>query len=135
MLRFLLGLFIVLHGLTHLWFFTLSQRLVAFQLAMGWTGRSWLFSNLLGDATTRALASVLFVLATIAFVVSGIGIFIRTAWWPPVLVGSAVLSAAIILLFWDGSMQLLVQKGLIGLLIDVGILLAFLVFQWPTAAL
>jgi hypothetical protein len=65
MLRLLFSLFLVLHGLVYLWYFTLSQRLVAFQPEMGWSGRSWLFSNLLGDAPLRTLASLLYVLATL----------------------------------------------------------------------
>jgi hypothetical protein len=46
-----------------------------------------------------------------------------------VVIGSAALSTAVILLFWDGGLQMLVQKGLIGLLINVGILVALLVFR------
>ncbi len=134
MLRFLAGSFIVLHGLVHLWYVTLSLELVAFQPEMGWSGRSWVFTHLLGDATTRALATGLYGLATIAFVVSGSGIFLRADWWRPVLVGAAIFSSAIILLFWDGSLQLLVLKGLLGLLINVGILIALLLLKWPAAA-
>jgi hypothetical protein len=134
MLRFVISLFIVLHGLVHLWYFTLSQRLVEFKPEMGWSGRSWIFTNFLGDSTTRSLASVLYVLATIAFVVSGIGILVRAEWWRPVLVGSAVFSAAIILLLWDGGLQLLVNKGLVGFTISVMILVALLLLKWPSAA-
>jgi len=134
MLRFVISLFIVLHGLVHLWYFTLSQRLVEFKPEMGWSGRSWIFTNFLGDSTTRSLASVLYVLATIAFVVSGIGILLRAEWWRPVLVGSAVFSAAIILLLWDGGLQLLVNKGLVGFTISVMILAALLLLKWPSAA-
>ena len=134
MLRFVISLFIVLHGLVHLWYFTLSQRLVEFKPEMGWSGRSWIFTNFLGDSTTRSLASVLYVLATIAFVVSGIGILLRAEWWRPVLVGSAVFSAAIILLLWDGGLQLLVNKGLVGFTISVMILVALLLLNWPSAA-
>ena len=134
MLRFVISLFIVLHGLVHLWYFTLSQRLVEFKPEMGWSGRSWIFTNFLGDSTTRSLASVLYVLATIAFVVSGIGILVRAEWWRPVLVGSAVFSAAIILLLWDGGLQLLVNKGLVGFTISVMILAALLLLKWPSAA-
>ena len=54
MLRFLFGTFVVLHGLVHLWYFTLSQRLVEFKPEMGWTGKSWILSNLLGDSTRYA---------------------------------------------------------------------------------
>jgi hypothetical protein len=133
MVRFLTGLFIILHGLVHLWYFTLSQRLVEFKPEMGWTGKSWIFSNLLGESTTHVLASSLFVLAAIAFVISGFGIFFRAAWWP-ILVGSALLSSVILLLFWDGNMQLIVQKGLIGFLISIAILFILLILKRPLIA-
>jgi hypothetical protein len=95
MLNFLLGLFIILHGLVHPWFFVLSQKLVEFQLEMGWTGKSWLLSNLLGESIIRLLAGVLYVLATIVFVVAGVGIFARVEWRRLVLAGSARLERKI----------------------------------------
>jgi hypothetical protein len=52
MLRFLIGIFIVLHGLVHLWYVVLSQGLVEFEPEMGWTGESWLLSRLLGESAT-----------------------------------------------------------------------------------
>jgi hypothetical protein len=129
----LFGIFIVLHGLVHLWYVTLSQRLVEFQPEMGWTGESWLFSPLLGDAATRWLATVLYGLATLGFVMGGIGIFAQQAWWRPLVIGSAAFSAVIILLFWDGGLHMLVEKGLIGFLINVALLVALLIFDWPSA--
>jgi hypothetical protein len=125
----LVGILIVLHGLVHLWYFTLSRGLIEFQPEMGWTGRSWLFSNFLGNATTRALASVLYLLATAGFVAGGIGIIGQQVWWQTVVVGSAMFSTAIILLFWDGNTQMMVQKGLLGLLINIAILVALLRLQ------
>ena len=133
MLRFVIGLFILLHGLVHLWYFTLSQRMVEFKPEMGWTGKSWIFSNLLGDSNTRSLASALFVLAAIAFVISGVGIFVRAEWWWPMSLGSAIFSFVILFLLWDGSMQLIVQKGLIGFLISLLILLALLLLKRSSA--
>lgn len=127
MFRILAGLIIVLHGLVHLWYFTLSQKLVEFQPEMGWTGKSWIFTNLIGDAATRSLASVLYVLAAIGLVAGGTGIFIQQDWWRPVLAGSAIFSSAVILLFWDGSTAMLVQKGMLGFLINLVILAAVLV--------
>jgi hypothetical protein len=127
MLAFWIGLFIVLHGLVHLWYVVLSQKLVAFQPKMGWTGRSWLLTNVLGDSPTRLLAGLLFVLATIGMVVSGIGVMARGEWWQPVLIGSAVLSSVTLVLFWDGSTDLIVQKGLLGLVINGAILIAMAV--------
>lgn len=131
--RFVIGLFIVLHGLVHLWYFVLSRGLVVFQPEMGWTGKSWLLAKFLDDATARALASVLYPLATIAFVAGGLGIFSLQAWWRPVVVGAAVFSTVVILLFWDGDTQRLVQKGALGVLINLAILVALLVLQWPPA--
>ena len=129
MIRFLTGIFIVLHGLVHLWYVTLSQRLVEFQADMGWTGESWAFTNLLGDGPSRSLASLLYLLAALGFVAGGFGLFIQQDWWRPVLAGSAIFSSAVILLFWDGSTQMLVQKGLLWLLINLGVLATILLLK------
>ena len=128
MVRTFIGVFIILHGLVHLWYVTLSQRLVAFQPEMGWTGESRVLTGLLGDATARLIATVLYALATLGFVAGGVGILVQAGWRQPWLIGSAAVSALAVLLFWDGNTQLLVPKGLIGLLIDVIILVAVLVF-------
>lgn len=122
MLQFWLGLFIVLHGLVHLWYVTLSQRLVAFQPEMGWTGRSWLWSGLLGEGATRTLASAFYLLAAFALVTGGVGLSLQADWWRPVLMAAAVVSTVVIPLFWDGSLQMAVQKGLLGLLINAALL-------------
>lgn len=131
MFRLLFGVFIVLHGLVHLWYVVLSQRLIQFEPQMGWTGQSWLFTPMLGDATTRSLSTVLYVVATLGFVAGGIGVFAQQGWWRPVVIASAAFSALIILLFWDGGLSMLVQKGLVGFLINVALLVALLVFRWP----
>ncbi len=124
MLRFLAGIFVILHGLVHLWYVTLSARLVEYKPDMGWTGESWLLTGPIGDSATRALASGLYVLATVGFVAGGIGLLARQDWRGAVVAGSAVFSTVIIVLFWDGNTSMLVQKGLIGLLINLGVLVA-----------
>lgn len=123
MVRIIGGIFVILHGLVHIWYTTLSLNLVEYQQEMGWSGRSWIFSNLLGDSTTRSLASGLYVIAAILFIISGFGIFTRADWLRSVLISSATISSVIILLFWDGGMQMLVQKGLIGLVINIGLII------------
>lgn len=129
MLKVLVGVFILLHGLVHLWYFTLSQGLVTFQPEMGWTGRSWLLSRFVQESTLRPIASTLYVLAAMAFIPGSIGVFIGAAWMRPVLVGAAIFSSAVILFFWDGSGEMLVQKGVLGLAINLVILVVLLVFQ------
>lgn len=128
MLKVLGGIFVVLHGLVHLWYFTLSRGLVEYKPDMGWSGQSWLLTNPLGDATTRALASVLYVVAAVAFVASGIGILANSGWWRTALAASAIFSSVLVVVFWDGGGQQLMQKGLLGLLINVAILIALLLF-------
>ena len=132
MLRFIVSVFIVLHGLVHLLYFAHSRRLVELRPEMVWPEGSWAFSKLLGDEATRLLASISYVLAAIGFVAGGTGILLRQDWWRPVVVGSAAFSAGIIILFWDGAMQMLDDKGGIGLLINLAILVALLILRWPS---
>jgi hypothetical protein len=77
------------------------------------------------------LASVSCVLAAVGFVVGGVGIFAEQAWWQPVVAGSAVFSAVVFILFWDGKRQMLDGKGLFAILINTAILVALLILQWP----
>lgn len=129
MLRVLSGIFITLHGLVHLWYVVLSQEWIEFEPDMGWTSQSWLLSGLLEETVTRSLAGVIFMLATVAFVVSGIGIFAQADWWRTALLSSAIFSSASVLLYWDGSLEMIVEKGLIALLINVGIIIVLFLLE------
>jgi hypothetical protein len=131
MLRFIVGVFIVLHGLVHLLYFGQSQRLFELQPGMVWPDGSWAFSRLIGDERTRLLASASCVLAAIGFVAGGAGILAGQAWWRPPVVGSAAFFAVMLILLWDGQMQSLDDKGGVGLLINLAILVAVLTLRWP----
>jgi hypothetical protein len=131
LLQFIVGVFSVLHGLVHLLYFGQSTRRFELRPGMVWPNGSWAFSRLLGDATTRALASLSLVLIAIAFVAGGIGIFLSQAWWRPVVVVAAAFSAVLIGLLWDGRVQQLDDKGGVGLLIDLAILAALFGLRWP----
>jgi hypothetical protein len=131
MLRFIIGAFVVLHGLVHLLYSAQSWRFFQLQPGLLWPEGSWAFSRLLGEEGARWLAAVSCTLAALSFVVGGAAIFAGQSWWRPVVVGSAVLSAAIFLLFWDGGLSRLSDKGAIAILINIVILVAVLVFGWP----
>lgn len=131
MSRFIVGVFIVLHGLVHLLYSGQSRRLFELQPGMAWPDGSWAFVKLLGDETARLLASVLYTLAAIGFVVGGVGILAKQAWWRPATIGSAIFSAVIVILFWNGQLQKLNDQGLIALIINTAILVALLVLRWP----
>lgn len=131
MIRILFSVFFVLHGLVHLLYFGQSARYFELQPGMVWPDGSLVFSRLLGNATTRNLASILLILAAIGFIAGGAGTFLKQPWWRPTIVVMAAFSSAIYILFWDGSLQHLDNKGGIGVLINLAILTALLIFQWP----
>jgi hypothetical protein len=64
-------------------------------------------------------------------VAAGIGVFAGQFWWHPVLVGAAVFSSALFILFWDGTAQQLANQGVVGILINLAILVALFGFRWP----
>ena len=131
MLRFIVGAFVVLHGLVHLLYFAQSRRVFELQPGMVWPDGSWVFSRLLGDKATRRLASIACILAATGFVVGGAAILLGQAWWHPVVVGAAAFSATVFFLFWNGKTQRLAQQGAIATLINLAILVYVLVLQWP----
>jgi hypothetical protein len=131
MLRIIFGIFIVLHGLVHLLYFGQSARYFELQPGMLWPDGSLIFSRLLGDEAVRNLASVMLVLTTIGFVIGGTGILFRQEWWRPVVTGTAVFSAIVFILFWDGISKALDNKGGIGVLINIAILVVVLILKWP----
>lgn len=134
MIRILFGLFLVLHGLVHLLYVGQSARYFALQPGMTWPDGSWILSKVFGGAATRGTASALLVLATVGFVAGGAALLLSQLWWRPFVVGAAVLSALIYLLFWDGGLQKLDNQGGIAILINLAILTALLLFRWPILA-
>ena len=119
MWRTVAGVFLVLHGFVHAWYVVLAQELVPFEPAMGWTGRSWALTSWLGEPTTRMFATVWYGLAGLAIVVGGIAVLAQAAWWRPALAVASIISALAIAVFWDGSGEMLMQKGAIGLAISL----------------
>lgn len=131
MIKFVIGIFFVLHGLVHLLYLGQSQRRFELQPGMLWPDGSWAFSKLLGDAAARSLASVACALAASGFAAGGVGLLLELDWWRPAVVGSAVFSAVIYVLFWNGKMSRLSDQGALAILINAAILVAVLVLRWP----
>lgn len=128
--RIFFGVFIILHGLVFLLYFGQNQRLFELRPGMVWPDGSWAFSKLLGDSAVRKLASIALILAATGFVTAGLGILLSSTWWRAVVVGAAVFSSLIIILFWDGKLHKLDDQGGIGLLINIAILIATFVPGW-----
>ena len=131
MIQVIAGVFLVVHGLVHLLYFGQSARRFELQPGMLWPDGSWAFSKLLGVNGTRTLASIFCILAAAGFMIAGAGILFGQPWWRMVVVASAVLSVVLYILFWNGKLKQLANQGGVGILIDVAVLAAVLIFKWP----
>jgi len=131
MLRLIVGVFLVLHGLVHLLYAGQSARLFELQTGLVWPDGSWTFARLFGNETTRMLATVGFVLLAVGFVAGGIGLLFGLPWWSSVAAAAAAGGVVFTILFWDGRAQMLDGKGAVGLLISLTILVAVQVLRWP----
>jgi len=129
-MQILFAIFVILHGLVHMWYVTLSQGWVKFQTEMGWSGRSWLLANVLEEKISLNIASGFYIFSTVLFVIAGIGLLASSSWARVMLIMSSIVSAITILVFWDGKPNMLVEKGLIGLLINIGILILVSATSW-----
>ena len=132
MIRFIIGIFFILHGIVHLLYAAQSQRQFELRPGMVWPDGSWAFSKLLGDNLTRWLASIACLVSAIGFMAGGLALILGQAWWQPVVVGAVVFSSLIFVLFWDGKRQKLDDPGGVGLLINLAILGALIILQWTT---
>jgi len=131
-MRFVFGIFFVLHSLVHLLYFGQSARYFELKPGMVWPDGSWVFSRLLGNEATRNLASISLILVAIGLIVGGVGIFMGQAWWRPVIISATVFSTIHYIFLWNGRMQDLDSQGLVGLLINVAILFAVNILRLPT---
>jgi hypothetical protein len=101
------------------------------QSGMTWPDGSWALKRLFGEKAIRVLAGVFCLLATDGYVIGSILLFLSHTLWRPVIAGSAIFSAVVFILLWDGKMQSLHNKGLIGILINLAILIVVLGLGWP----
>jgi hypothetical protein len=105
----------------------LSRGWIEFQSEMAWTGKSWLLSKTFGDTITSITATILYSLAAASYVIASIGFLSIQEWTRSWMVLASIISITSILLFWDGSIDMLVEKGIIGFLISLAILLFFVI--------
>ena len=129
--RILVSVFLVLHGLVHLLYFAQSARIFELKPDMIWPSGSWALSRILRGNGTRTLASALCILVAAGFVVGAVGILLEQPWWSAPVVASAVVSAGLFLLCWNGQLKNIDSQGGVGFVLDMLILMAILVFPWP----
>lgn len=116
------------HGLVHGLYFGQSARLFQLRPGMLWPDGSWVFSKILGDKIVRILASISFILADFGFMVGGVFFITNKTSWRPIVMVSAIFSSIMYILFWDGKLKKLDDKGGFGILINSAILVGLVVF-------
>ncbi len=128
----ILTVFVLLHGLAHMVYTALALRLIPVTPGqVDLTGSSWLLAGSLGAQGTRNVGAIVFTAMTLIFVVVAGGLALRQTWAQQGLAVASFLSSVALLAFWDGSFQDLTSKGFIGLVINVGLLIALLAFRYP----
>ena len=125
------GVVVVLHGLVHLLYAGHSARWFELKPGMDWPEGSWALARSSGSSSARTRATGALVLATLGFVVGGVGILAGWDWGRSLVAGAAVFSALLFGLMWNGKRENLDGQGAVGFLIDVALLILTVGFQWP----
>jgi hypothetical protein len=127
MLRLVLAVVVLAHGVGHLLFLGPSLRIADWA---GQTSHSWLLTETIGDGPSRAIASAIWITTVVLFV-AGVGAFLLdSAWWREITIAGAVVSILGIVLFWDG---LATSSAAFALAFDVVLLVSLLLVHWPAA--
>lgn len=130
-MRFILGGFLVLHGLVHLLYLGQSQRVFALASGLRWPDGSWALSGLLGERATRSVASIACAVAALGFIAAGGALLLRQGWWHSAIVSASAFSTLLLVLLWNGRMQKLAEQGAVAVLINAALLVAVLGAHWP----
>jgi hypothetical protein len=129
--RFLLGGFLVLHGMVHLLYVGQALRLFELSPGLTWPEGAWAFSRILTDRATRTVAAIGCGFAAAGFIASGAGILMGQS-WSRLLVGvAASFSALDFVLLWNGRLQRLPDQGWVAVIINLAILFSVFILHWP----
>ena len=96
--KYILGIFSILHGLVHLLYLGQSVRYFELQPGMQWPDSAWAFSRIVGNESIRVLGAFLLVFAAAGFVASGLGILVQQNWSRSILIVASVFSIIIYVL-------------------------------------
>jgi len=127
MLKTIVAIFLILHGLTHsIMALVPNPNAPDAGVATFFSGiGSWLFTGL-SESASKTIATTLAVIATLGFVAAGLalfGILVPFDWWRILAIASAVVSLLLVVIFWDPYL-------IVGLLIDAAVLATLIFTNW-----
>ncbi len=135
MLRTLIGIFLIAHGLVHSGLAAApipndpSSKPGAFFTAP--TRSRWLSRIGMSEASIRIVGLTLVGLATLIFLLTGLGVFGipgLQAIWQTLAIVAAIFSLLLLGLFWHSWL-------VVGVILDLGILVSSFLALWPDASM
>ncbi len=130
MLKLAVGVVLLAHGIGHS--IGLLQVFKVTTVNPEWHGDSWLLTGVAGQTATQLIGAGLWTASIVGFAALAAVVFgwLPASWWPPVAVGSALVSL-IGLLFFPIAFPTFSTIG--AFTIDAAVLAAVLLFHWvPT---
>jgi cytochrome c biogenesis protein CcdA len=119
MIRWLIVIAMLMHGVGHIMFFLESFT----DQAMGFSAEPWLLPGGFTAASPVGKAfALLWLLAMLGFLAAAIGLLLRQEWWPALAVAAAVISLVVLLPWWN---VIAPSSRVWVLLADVVIIVAF----------
>ena len=132
MLRYVIALVLVAHGIGHSIGITQSLRIAT--VNPEWNGDSWLITGFAGTSVTQAVGVLVWTVALVGFVLAAAVVvgWLPETWWAPLAVGSSLLSLAGILLI-PAAFPMTSTLG--ALVVDMVVLGAVLWADWAPSDL
>lgn len=97
-LRLIVAIILVMHGLGHVMGFSAAWT----PAKMGLSDRPWIFSpGITIDTPVGQAFGLLWLVAMVGFVASGLGLLFSQGWWPQLAIASAVVSLVAVLPWWE----------------------------------
>lgn len=129
-MKIFIGIFIILHGLVHLFYFAHSKRIFELRPGMEWPDNSWVLSKYMETNTIRGFSAVICCLVAAAFVISGLAYLANAVWATNLSIISAIFSSAIFILLWNGRLKKLDNQGAIAIIINISIWFVLTFLPW-----
>lgn len=124
----ILGIALVAHGVGHmLWLVSLLGMADWRQVT-----DSWLITPRFGCYVTQAVGTIIWLAAIGAFLAAAFGVFVGVPWWREAAVIGSIVSLLGLFLFWKNPPT---QGVIAATIVDIALLVALLIFDWPTAAM
>jgi hypothetical protein len=98
MIRWLIVIAMLMHGVGHIMFFLESFT----EQEMGFGVGPWLLpGGFTADSPVGSAFALLWLLAMLGFMAAAIGLLLRQSWWPALAVAAAAISLVVLLPWWN----------------------------------